>query len=353
MTLLDESFEDVSSLDLPATTRTETRPPHRAVTPSHVRSPIVGENESLVSVMRQADRVAVTDSTVLILGETGTGKELLAEHLHRASARAAGPFVAINVAAIPATLLESELFGRERGAYTGAMTRQIGRFEAADHGTLFLDEIGELPVETQVKLLRVLECGQIERLGSSRTFRVNVRVIAATNRRLPDLIRAGTFRQDLFYRLNVFPLTMPPLRDRPTDIPALVWAFINEFSFKMGKPVERVREGDIESLRTYRWPGNIRELRNAVERAMILGTGPELRIDVPESDSGDDPACITAASRRLRDVENAHIRSVLRSTHDRIRGKGGAAEILGLKPTTLYSCMRRLGIERPAPRPTA
>jgi transcriptional regulator with GAF, ATPase, and Fis domain len=308
------------------------------------KTPIVGNSEALLNVVRQAEQVAGTDAIVLILGETGTGKELLAQHMHRMSARAAEPFIATNIAAIPATLLESELFGRERGAYTGAMNRQIGRFEVADGATLFLDEIGEMPLETQVKLLRVLENGEFERLGSSRTLRVNVRVIAATNRKLPDLLRAGSFRQDLFYRLSVFPLTMPPLRDRLEDIPSLIWAFVKEFSYKMGKPIERVRQGDLDALVRYHWPGNVRELRNVVERSMILTSGTELRLALPETDVSADCG---PASRRLRDVEDAHIRKVLKSTRGRIRGKGGAAEILGLKPTTLYSLMQRLGIERP------
>jgi len=337
MTILTHPFDDVAEDHALTPDTDEQRPARRD------RSPIVGESAALLAVLRQADQVAVTDSTVLILGETGTGKELLAHHMHRMGNRSAEPFVATNIAAIPATLLESELFGRERGAYTGAMNRQIGRFELAHGGTLFLDEIGEMPMETQVKLLRVLEYGQFERLGSSRTLKVNVRVIAATNRKFPELLRAGTFRQDLFYRLNVFPLTMPPLRDRPDDIPALIWAFIKEFSYKMGKPIERVRDEEFAALQRYHWPGNVRELRNVVERAMILAPGSELRFELPESDApGDAPT----GSRRLRDVEEAHIRQVLKSTRDRIRGKGGAAEILGLKPTTLYSLMQRLGIER-------
>jgi formate hydrogenlyase transcriptional activator len=264
------------------------------------RSEIVGNNHRLADVLREAEAVAMTDAIVLVLGETGTGKELLAQHMHRVSRRSAGPFVATNVAAIPATLLESEVFGRERGAYTGAMTRQIGRFEM-------------------------------------------VRVITATNRKLPDLVRAGAFRQDLYYRLNVFPLTMPPLRDRPDDIPALVWAFVKEFSYKMGKPIERIRQTDLDALGRYPWPGNVRELRNVVERAMILTPGSELRLALPDIGPLDES---TATSRRLRDVEQAHISKVLDSTGGRIRGKGGAAEILGLKPTTLYSLMQRLGIQR-------
>jgi transcriptional regulator with GAF, ATPase, and Fis domain len=310
-------------------------------------SSIVGDSDALAEVLRRTDAVAATDSVVLILGETGTGKELLARHVHRVGRRSAGPFVATNVAAMPPTLLESELFGRERGAYTGAMGRQVGRFEAADGGTLFLDEVGEMPLETQVKLLRVLEGGEFERLGSSRTLRVDVRVIAATHRRLPELVRAGAFRPDLFYRLNVFPLALPPLRDRAEDIPALVWAFVREFSFKMGKPIDRIRAGDLEALGRHSWPGNVRELRNVVERSMILASDAELHIARPEPEADLAGEC-ARGSRRLRDVEAAHVRRVLESTRGRIRGRGGAAEILDLKPTTLYSLMRRLGIERGA-----
>jgi formate hydrogenlyase transcriptional activator len=311
----------------------------------HDRTHIVGHSSALLNVVHQAEQVAATKAIVLILGETGTGKELLAQHMYRRSERSTEPFITTNIAAIPGTLLESELFGRERGAYTGAMNRQIGRFEVADGGTLFLDEVGEMPLETQVKLLRVLENGEFERLGSSRTLRVDVRVIAATNRSFSELLRAGSFRRDLFYRLSVFPLTMPPLRDRVEDIPALVWAFIKEFSYKMGKPIERVREANLLALQRYHWPGNVRELRNVVERSMILATGAELRLVIPDLDvSGES----VPASRRLRDVEKAHIVQVLKSSGGRIRGQCGAAEILGLKPTTLYSLMRRLGIRRDA-----
>jgi len=340
MTTLAQSFDDVAD----AVVLAHDLESRSKILPRRDRSSIVGDSEPLLAVLRQAEQVAGTDSTVLILGETGTGKELLAHHMHRIGNRSGESFVATNIAAIPATLLESELFGRERGAYTGAMNRQIGRFELAHNGTLFLDEIAEMPVETQVKLLRVLEDGKFERLGSSRTLCVNVRVIAATNRKFPELIRAGAFRQDLFYRLNVFPLTMPPLRERTDDIPALVWAFIEEFSYKMGKPIERVRAEELAALQRYPWPGNVRELRNVVERAMILASGSELRFEIPESDDSPDAP---QGSRLLRDVEEAHIRQVLKSSRDRIRGKGGAAEILGLKPTTLYSLMQRLGIERP------
>jgi transcriptional regulator with GAF, ATPase, and Fis domain len=341
MTTLSQSCGPFEVADaLPGASAAERAIPAR---PRADRSSIVGESEALEAVLRHAEAVAVTDSTVLILGETGTGKELLARHIHRAGGRSARPFITTNMAAIPATLVEGELFGRERGAYTGAMSRQVGRFEIADGGTLFLDEIGEMPLETQVKLLRVLERGEFERLGDSRTVRVDVRVIAATNRRLPEMARTGRFRPDLFYRLNVFPLTLPPLRDRAEDIPALVWAFVKEFSYKMGKAVERVRQVDLDALRRHRWPGNMRELRNVVERSMILTDGPELRLALFDHESPDESI---QGSRRLRDMEKAHIRQVLTCTGGRIRGRGGAAEILDVKPTTLYSLMQRLAIER-------
>ena len=303
--------------------------------------PIVGNSESLSQAITKAQQVAATESTVLILGETGTGKELLAAYLHRIGRRSGKPFITTNIAAIPSTLLESELFGREKGAYTGALTKQIGRFEMADGGTLFLDEIGEMPLETQAKLLRVLQKGEFERLGSGQTLRANVQVIAATNRKLPELIREGKFRQDLYYRLNVFPITLPPLRDRPEDIPALVWAFVQEFSERMGKPIDRIRRKDLDALQRHDWPGNVRELRNVVERSMIVTDGPELRLVLPDAEPGQP----SNESRALRDVERSHIQAVLKSAGGRIRGPHAAAEILGIKPTTLYSMMDRLGIE--------
>jgi transcriptional regulator with GAF, ATPase, and Fis domain len=342
MTMLAEPCEFIDSDDGSSRQGIVTRQ-ERKVTWRRAKTPMVGNSEALLSVVRQAEQVAATGAIVLILGETGTGKELLAQHMHGISPRSAAPFITTNIAAIPATLLESELFGRERGAYTGAMNRQMGRFEVADGATLFLDEIGEMPLETQAKLLRVLENGEFERLGSSRTLRVDVRVIAATNRKFPELLRAGSFRPDLFYRLSVFPLTMPPLRDRVEDIPALVWAFVKEFSYKMGKPIERVRDADLAALQRYHWPGNVRELRNVVERSMILTNGVELRLALPDAEAAGE---VVPASRLLRDVEQAHIMQVLKSTNGRIRGNGGAAEILGLKPTTLYSLMQRLGIKR-------
>ena len=303
---------------------------------------IVGEGKSLRRTMLQAQQVAPTDSTVLILGETGTGKGLLAQHIHAISGRSAKPFVTANIAALPATLVESEVFGREKGAYTGALTSLVGRFEMADGGTIFLDEIAEMPLETQVKLLRVLQSGEFERLGSSESIRVNVRVIAATNRDLQQLMRAGKFRQDMYYRLNVFPIALPPLRDRPEDIPLLVEAFVRELAVSMGKPIERIRKKDLEALQNYGWPGNVRELRNVVERCMILARGTELQLIPPEVDTSME----ASGSRLLRDVEKRHILQVIRSTGGKISGSGGAAGILGIKPTTLYSMMARLGIDR-------
>jgi transcriptional regulator with GAF, ATPase, and Fis domain len=251
--------------------------------------------------------------------------------------------VRVNCGAIPTALLESELFGRERGAYTGAVSRQMGRFELAEGSTIFLDEIGELPLDAQVKLLRAVQDHVVERLGSTHPIKVDVRVIAATNRNLEEAVAARTFREDLFYRLNVFPITVPPLRDRVEDIPVLVWSFVDEFARAFGKPVTSIAKEDMAALQRYPWPGNIRELRNLIERAMIVTTGPRLTIDHPVARS-------TAQQRHLRlsDVEASHIRSVLDSTGWRVRGAGGAADLLGLKPTTLEGRMAKLGIQRPA-----
>jgi transcriptional regulator with GAF, ATPase, and Fis domain len=250
--------------------------------------------------------------------------------------------VRVNCAAIPATLIESELFGRERGAFTGALARQIGRFELADHSTIFLDEIGDLPAEVQVKLLRVLEERQIERLGSPKGIPVDVRIIAATHRDLEQRIGEGTFREDLFYRLNVFPIAVPPLRDRVEDIPLLVWRFIEQYAKDFGKRIDAVPRDDLAALQRYSWPGNIRELRNVVERAMIVATGPQLNIRLPA-----ETAAASRASLRLVDVQKDHIRSVLESSGWRIRGSGGAAARLGLRPTTLETRMAKLGLVRP------
>jgi formate hydrogenlyase transcriptional activator len=301
----------------------------------------VGQSAAIARVLAQVEQVAATDSTVLLLGETGTGKELLASRIHELSARHGRPMVRVNCAAIPATLIESELFGRERGAFTGALTREVGRFELADRSTIFLDEIGDVPAELQVKLLRVLEERQIERLGSPRSIRVDTRIIAATHRDLEQRIAEGTFREDLFYRLNVFPIVVPPLRDRVEDIPLLVWRFVGEFSKSMGKRIDAIPRENMEQLQRYAWPGNIRELRNIVERAMIVTRGPRLTIALPTSPK------VGGRLVKLLDVETEHIRTVLDSAGWRIRGAGGAAERLGLRPTTLETRMAKLGLVRP------
>ena len=249
---------------------------------------------------------------------------------------------ASSCAAIPATLLESELFGREKGAFTGALSRQVGRFELADHSTIFLDEIGDLPMEVQVKLLRVLEERQIERLGNPKPIRVDIRVIAATHRNLEERIRDGRFREDLFYRLNVFPIQVPPLRDRVDDIPLLVWRFVEEFSKTFAKRIDTIDQDNLTALQHYSWPGNIRELRNVVERAIITASGNQLTIPVPQRS-----AAAAKRSAKLADVEREHIRSVLESGGWRIRGTGGAAEQLGLPPTTLEARLAKLGLKRP------
>jgi formate hydrogenlyase transcriptional activator len=302
---------------------------------------IVGQSTAIQHVIEQAQQVAATDSTVLLLGETGTGKELIASRIHEESSRRGRLMVRINCAAIPSTLIESELFGREKGAFTGALARQIGRFELADHSTILLDEIGDLPLDMQIKLLRVLEERQIERLGSSRAVDVDVRIIAATHRNLEQRIAAGAFRQDLYYRLNVFPIKVPPLRERTIDIPLLVWRFVDEFATSFGKRVDSISRENMEALQGYPWPGNIRELRNVVERAMILADGHRLSIPIPAQ------ALSLKRSVKMVDVEKEHILSVVEECKWRIRGVDGAAERLGLRPTTLETRMAKLGIKRP------
>ena len=309
----------------------------------HRHEEIIGQSEGIRKALLQAEQVAGTDSTVLILGETGTGKELIARAIHNLSPRRARVMIKVNCAALPAALIESELFGREKGAYTGAQCRQIGRFEAADGSTIFLDEIGELPLELQAKLLRVLQEGQFERLGSSRSIDVNVRIIAATNRDLGRAVKEGRFREDLFYRLNVFPVSIPPLRERREDIPPLVWALSREFAATFGKSIEVIPKKNMDALKNYSWPGNVRELRNMVERAMILNNAPTLVIDIPIS------ASLPSHPFSLNDTERLYILDILKSVGWRIRGKNGAAELLDLKPTTLESKMKKLGIRRAAP----
>jgi formate hydrogenlyase transcriptional activator len=319
-------------------------PVRKAQSPSDGAAPglILGESAAIRRVLDQVKQVAATDSTVLLLGETGTGKEVIAAHVHALSARRERAMVRVNCSALPATLMESELFGREKGAYTGALARQVGRFELAHQSTIFLDEIGDLPADTQVKLLRVLEERQFERLGSSHSIRVDARIIAATHRNLEQGIASGTFREDLFYRLNVFPIQVPPLRERAEDIPLLAWRFVEEFSTRFGKHVEVIPSENMAALRQYGWPGNIRELRNVVERAMIVATGPRLTITLPAAS-----AAVRQRSTTLADVQTEHIRGVLESAGWRVRGPGGAAERLGLKPSTLETRMARLGLRRP------
>lgn len=303
---------------------------------------IVGESRLIRRVLARVRQVAPTGTVVLITGETGTGKELVAHAIHDLSRRRQKPLVTVNCAALPPTLIESELFGREKGAYTGAATRQVGRFELAHGSTIFLDEISELPLELQAKLLRVLETGQFERLGSTRTQVVDVRILAAANRDLGDMVQAGTFRADLFYRLNVFPINVPPLRDRREDIPLLVWQFVRHFARKMGKAVESIPPETMDRLHQHVWPGNIRELRNVIERAMIVSDTRVLQIEFPAS-----PPVGLATPGSLEEMERLHIRQVLDRTGWRISGKNGAAVQLGLPPTTLQSKLKRLGISRP------
>ena len=307
-------------------------------------SGVVGQSSAIRRVQEQVRQVAESDATVLLLGETGSGKELFASQIHELSRRRGRPMVRVNCAAIPTTLIESELFGRERGAYTGALSRQIGRFELADKSTIFLDEIGDLLPDIQVKLLRVLEEKQIERLGSSKATKIDTRIITATHRDLEKRMETDTFREDLYYRLNVFPIRVPPLRERTEDIPLLVWRFVEDFSKALGKRVESITKDNMGALQRYAWPGNVRELRNMVERAVIVADTPRLTIALPQCS-----AAATRRSVRLADVEREHIKSVLDSTGWRVRGAAGAAERLGFKATTLETRMAKLGLKRPRP----
>jgi len=305
-------------------------------------SEIVGQSQAMKKVLSQAEQVARTDSTVLIQGETGTGKELVARAIHNLSSRKNRPLVTVNCASLPPTLIESELFGREKGAYTGALTRMVGRFELADGSTLFLDEIGELPLDVQSKLLRVLEEGRFERLGSTKTVHVNVRIIAATNRDIANEVKAGRFRKDLYYRLNVFPIAIPPLRERPEDIPLLVTAFVRKLQKRMGKEIETISKKTMHALQSYSWPGNVRELKNIIEHAMILSHDDTLIVRLPDAVLSE-----TNMTQNLHDIERMHVISVLEKVGWRLSGEGGAAEALGLKRTTLQAKMKKLGIKRP------
>ena len=304
---------------------------------------IVGQSLALKKILAQAEQVARTDSTVLITGETGTGKELLARAIHSMSTRKDRPMITVNCASLPPTLIESELFGRERGAYTGALTKMVGRFEVADGSTLFLDEVGEIPHDVQSKLLRVLEEGRFERLGSTKSLQVNVRIIAATNRDIAQDLKEEKFRKDLYYRLNVFPITIPPLRERPEDIPLLVWAFIKEFEKKVGKRIESIPRKSMEALQQYSWPGNVRELRNVIEHSMIVSGGRALDVRLPHLEPSESQEV-----SELKNIERDHLLNVLKKTNWRVAGKAGAAEVLGLKRTTLQSLMKRLGVKRPS-----
>jgi len=314
---------------------------------------IVGESQALRNVLFQAEQVASTDATVLLLGETGTGKELIARAIHAKSYRSDRPLITVNCAALPPTLIESELFGHEKGAFTGALYRKIGRFELADKSTLFLDEVGEIPLDLQAKLLRVLQEGEFERVGSSATHRVDVRIIAASNRDLSAAAREGTFRPDLYYRLRVFPIELPPLRARKEDIPVLVWHFLGQLGASLGRKIERVPAPTMDRLLAYDWPGNIRELRNVLERSIILSPGSTLLLEeLGESARAAPGATIDAGGvRRLEDVERDHILRALESCDWRVRGKDNAAGRLGLNASTLYSRMKKLGIQRSTATP--
>ncbi|QVL47551.1 MAG: sigma 54-interacting transcriptional regulator [Thiocapsa sp.] len=316
---------------------------------------LVGESPALKRVLLQVEQVAPTDSTVLVLGETGTGKDLIATAVHKRSRRAERPLIRVNCAALPATLIESELFGHEKGAFTGAIARKVGRFEVADGGTLVLDEIGELPLELQAKLLRVLQSGEFERLGSTTTRHSDARVIASTNRDLESMAREGTFRADLYYRLGVFPIRLPPLRERREDIALLAAYFVEKLRAKLGRQVTRIPDHAIADLMAYDWPGNVRELENIVERSLILSSGATLSVErLPGADGvrpmpGAAPGPETAADdRTLEQVEREHILAVCERCSWRINGKGNAAERLGINPNTLRSRMQKLGILRPA-----
>jgi len=305
---------------------------------------IIGKSPALESVLEQVEQVAPTDSTVLIQGETGTGKELIARAIHNLSARCGRPFIKLNCAAIPFDLLESELFGHERGAFTGAIAQKVGRFELADKGTLFLDEVGDIPPALQPKLLRVLQEQEFERLGSTRTQQVNIRLVAATNRNLAEMVKRSEFRSDLYYRLNVFPIPLPPLRARRDDIPALVEHFVELYSRRMDKPIDQIAPDTMSALASYPWPGNIRELQNFIERSVIMTSGNVLQPPLATLQSSTGAESLGAVT--LEDAERDHIRKILEQTHWVVAGPNGAAARLGIKRSTLYFRMQKLGITR-------
>ncbi len=312
---------------------------------THSGERIVGRSAALRNVLDQVAIIAKADSVTLIQGETGTGKEVIARAIHEQSSRSRGPFVTLNCAAIPGALLESELFGHERGAFTGAVTQTKGRFQQADGGTLFLDEIGDLPLELQPKLLRALQEQEFERLGSAHTIRVDVRVVAATNQDLAQLVSARQFRADLYYRLNVIPIYLPPLRERTEDIPELVEHFVRKYAARLGKTMESVPEEVMEFLKYHDWPGNIRELQNFVERAVVMSQTTVLRPPLAELKQMMRPAPAASVTRTFAEAERDHILAVLNQTGWLIGGRGGAAAVLGLPRTTLVYKMKKLGIE--------
>jgi formate hydrogenlyase transcriptional activator len=305
---------------------------------------IIGRSPALESVLEQVEQVASTDSTVLIQGETGTGKELIARAVHDSSSRFARPFIKLNCAAIPFDLLESELFGHEKGAFTGAIAQKVGRFELADKGTLFLDEVGDIPLGLQPKLLRVLQEQEFERLGGTRTHQVDVRLVAATNRNLAEMVKRNEFRSDLYYRLNVFPIPLPPLRERREDIPALVSHFVELYGRRMGKHIEHVPPDTMSALTSYLWPGNIRELQNFIERSVIVTSGNVLHPPLTSLNSAAAVESIGAIT--LEDAERDHILKTLEQTRWVVSGPNGAAARLGIKRSTLYFRMQKLGISR-------
>jgi formate hydrogenlyase transcriptional activator len=305
---------------------------------------IIGQSPALEAVLEQVEQVAPTDSTVLIQGETGTGKELIARAIHNLSSRCGRPFIKLNCAAIPFDLLESELFGHEKGAFTGAIAQKIGRFEMADKGTLFLDEVGDIPPGLQPKLLRVLQEQEFERLGSTRTHQVDVRLVAATNRNLVEMVRRNEFRSDLYYRLNVFPIALPPLRARREDIPALVKHFVEIYARRMGKQIAEIPSETMSELTSYAWPGNIRELQNFIERSVILSSGSVLQAPFESLKAAATTQAQEAVT--LEEAERNHIRKILEQTRWVVSGPNGAAARLGIKRSTLYFRMQKLGISR-------
>lgn len=312
---------------------------------------IIGESPALRAVLRKVQQVAKVETTVLLTGETGTGKELIARALHEGSTRHDRPMIKVNCGAIPAGVVESELFGHEKGAFTGALSRRIGRFELADRGTLFMDEVGELPLDTQVKLLRVLQEQEFERVGATRPQKVDVRLVAATNRDLEKEVTENRFRADLYYRLNVFPIRIPPLRERPSDIPLLVRHFLSQFQRKLAKPLRSMKPDSMERLQQYSWPGNVRELQNVIERACVLAESPEVEIQdslVAKARTGNGHSTTPGTSEiiPLEENERIHIRRALTAANGKVHGPAGAAALLGINPSTLRSRMQKLGIAK-------